>query len=111
MGEQGAEFFPVQRLVVSVFGRNPFHAHVLHDVIVERLIADFLADLDHARNLVGFAFADEVGDGGVENQNFKRRDAALSCPALEQGLRHNAFERLGKRLADFVLLVRRETRQ
>ena len=105
MGQQGAEFLLVQRLVVGVFRRNAFHAHVLHDVVVQRLVAVFFADLDHAGNLVGLAFAHQVGDGGVEDQDFKRRDAAFLVRALEQGLRHDAFQGFGKRLADLVLLV------
>ena len=54
------------------------------------------------------AFADEVGDGGREDQNFQRRHAAFLVDALEQVLGDDALERFGKRIADLVLLLGRE---
>ena len=41
----------------------------------------------------------------LNTENFKRRHAAFLVRALEQRLRHDALQRLGKRLPDFVLLV------
>src|SRR5262249_51171952 len=67
-GEEGPEFFLVEAFIVGLFWRNPFHAQVLHDRIIERLIAELLADLDHARNLVRFPFAHEVGNGRGEDE-------------------------------------------
>ena len=78
---------------------------MFHDVIIHLHVAKFFADLNHALNLVRLAFAHEVGDGGVEDQNFKCGHAAFFVTALEQRLRHDALQRLGQRLADFVLLV------
>ena len=46
--------------------------------------------------------------GGVEDQNFQRGDTALFVDALEKVLRDDAFERFGKRGANFVLLFGRE---
>ena len=55
-----------------------------------------------------FAFADEVRDGRVDDQNFQRGDAARFVDALEKILRDDALERFGERGADLVLLVGRE---
>ncbi len=65
----------------------------------------FLPDLDHARDLVRLAFADEVGDRHVDDQNFQRGDAACFVDALEEVLRDHALERFGKGGADLVLLI------
>ena len=92
MRQKRTEFFPVERFVVGVLRRDAFHPQMFHDMVVQGLVARFLADLDHARNLVRLALAHEVGDGGVENQNFKRGDAAFLVYAFELRLRHDAFE-------------------
>ena len=81
---------------------------MLHDRVVQRLVALLLADLDHAGDLVGLAFADEVRDRHVDDENFQRGDAARLVDAFEKVLRDDAFERFGKRGANLVLLVGRE---
>ena len=94
--------------VVSFLGRNSFHPQMLHDRVIQRLVAVLLADLNHAGNLVGLAFAHEVRDGRGEHENFQRGHAAFFIDALEKILRDDAFERFRKRRADFVLLFGRE---
>ena len=84
MRQQRAEFFLVERLVVGVLGRDALHADVFHDVVVKLLVAEFLADLDHALNLVRLAFAHEIGHGGVEHQHFKRSHAAFLSERLKR---------------------------
>ena len=81
---------------------------VLHDGVVQRLIAFFLADLNHARDLVRFSLAHEIGDGGVDDQDLKGRDASRFVDAFEKILRDDALERLGQGSADLVLLGGRE---
>ena len=83
-------------------------SQMIHDRVVERLVALLLADLDHAGDLVRLAFANEVRDRHVDHQNFKRGDAAGLVDPLEKVLRDDAFERFGQRGADLVLLVGRE---
>ena len=75
----GAEFLFVDRLVVGFFGRNPRVPQMFHDRVVERLVAFFLAHLNHAGDLVGLAFANEVRDRHVDDENFQRGDAARVC--------------------------------
>ena len=87
------------------FGRDALHAEMFHDRVVQRLVARFLADLDHAGNLVRLGFAHKVCDGSVEYEDFQRGHAPLLINAFEQVLRHDAFERFGKCRADLVLLV------
>ena len=55
-----------------------------------------------------FAFADEVRDRHVDDQDLERGDAARLVDALEEVLRDDAFERFGQRRADLVLLAGRE---
>ncbi len=105
MGQKAAEFLFVQRFIVGLLRGDSFHAKVLHNGIVERLISHFFADLNHARNLVRLAFAHQVGDGGGENEDLKRSDTALFVNALEQVLGDDTFEGLGQRCADLVLLL------
>ena len=64
-----------------------------------------LADLDHAGDLVGLAFAHEVGDGRGEDQDFQRGHAALLVNPLEEVLGDDALERFGKGRANLVLLL------
>ena len=68
----------------------------------------FLADLNHAGDLVRLAFANEVRDRRVDHQNFQRGNAARFVDPLEKVLRDDAFERFGERGANLVLLVGRE---
>src|SRR5262245_20536142 len=86
VGEELPEFLFVERLVVRILRRVPLHAQMFHNGIIQRLIAQFLADLDHARDLVRLAFAHEVGDGRREHENLHRSDAALLINAFEQML-------------------------
>ncbi len=108
MRQERTEFFLVERLVVSIFGRDPLHADMLHDMIVQRLVAGLFTNLDHAVDLVGFTFTHQIGDGRVENQNFKRRDASILVIAFKTRSGPRPPQRLGKRLPDFILLVGRE---
>ena len=86
-------------------------AQMFHDGVVERLVALLLADLDHAGNLVGLALAHEVGDGGVEHEDFQGGHAAGFVDAAEEVLGDDALERFGQGRADLVLLAGRETRR
>ena len=81
---------------------------MVHDGIIQRRIAVFLAHLDHAWDLMGFALADEVGHGRVKDQDFQGGQTPLAVDAFKKVLRHDAFERLGQGGADFVLLFRRK---
>ncbi len=81
---------------------------MLHNRIVQRLITDLLADLDHAGNLVRLAFAHEVGDGRSEDEDFQRRDTPFLVDPLEQVLGNNPFEGFGKGRANLVLLLGRK---
>ena len=74
--EELPEFLLINRLVVRFLGRNAGVAQMIHDRVVERLVALLFADLNHARDLVRFGFAHEVGDGHVDHQNFQRGDPA-----------------------------------
>src|SRR6266550_2161042 len=69
MWQESPEFLFVDRLVISLFRRDAFHSHVLENRVVQRLIAELLADLDHAGDLMGLAFAHKIGDGGGKHQN------------------------------------------
>src|SRR5205823_13045242 len=80
-------------------------AQEVHDHVVERLVTLFLADLKHAGDLVRLAFADEVRDGHIDNQNFQSGGAPGPIDAFEKVLRDHALERLGQSGADLVLLV------
>ena len=80
-------------------------SQMVHDRVVERLVALLFADLDHARNLVRLAFADEVRDRRIDDQNLERGDAARLVDALEKVLRDDAFERFRESRANLVLLV------
>src|SRR5947207_14451519 len=77
---------------------------MFHDRVVQRLIAFFLADLNHARDLVRFSFAHKVRDGGVDDQNFERGDATRLVDALEKILRNYDLERFGEGGANLILL-------
>ena len=68
----------------------------------------FLADLDHAGDLVRFSFAHEVRDRRVDHQNFERGNAARLVDSLEKVLRDHALERFRQRRANLVLLIGRE---
>src|SRR3984893_16767833 len=74
--------------------------------VVQRLITFFLADLKHARDLVGFSLAHEVRDGGIHYQNFESGDSSRFVDALEKILRDHALERFGESRPDLVLLRR-----
>ena len=100
------ELLFVEALVVRLFGADPFHSQVLHDRVVQRLIAEFLADLNHAGNLMRLAFAHKVGYGRGEHQNLHRGHAAFLVNAPEQALGHDAFEGFRERGANLVLLLR-----
>src|SRR5256885_6983997 len=92
LGEKLAESFLIDALVVGLFLRNTRVSQVVHDRVVERLIAFFLADLKHARDLVGFPFAHEIRDRGIDHQDLERGDAARFIDALEQVLRDYYLE-------------------
>ena len=81
---------------------------MIHDRVVEGLVALLFSDLNHAGDLVSFGFADEVRDRDVDDQNFERGDPARLVDALEKVLCDHALERFGQGGADLVLLVRRE---
>jgi len=68
VGEERSKFLFIEAFIVGLFGGDALHAHVLHDRVVERLVADLFADLNHTRNLVSFAFAHKVRDGGGEDE-------------------------------------------
>src|SRR5690348_13201601 len=53
--QERTEFLFVEGLVVGFIGRYAFHSQVIHDGVVEWLIAEFLADLDHTGDLVCLA--------------------------------------------------------
>src|ERR1051325_3897225 len=108
MRQKRTEFLLVHGFVVCLFGRDAFHADVFHDGVIQRLIAEFLADLDHAWNLVSLAFAHQVGDGRSEDEDFQGGDAAFFVYALEKILRDDPFEGLGKGGPDFILLLGRK---
>src|SRR5258708_8471656 len=74
----------------TLFPYTTLFRSMFHDGIVERLVAQFLAHLDHAGNLVSFAFAHEVGDGGGEYQNFKRGDPPPFLHAFERPEEHTS---------------------
>ena len=67
---------------------------MIHDGIVEGNVADFLTDLDHAGQLVGFPFADKVRDRCGKYQDFQGGDAAFLVNSLKKVLSHHAFQRL-----------------
>src|SRR5258708_19723250 len=77
---------------------------MLHDRVVQRLIAFFLADLNHARDLVRFSFAHEVRNGGVDDQNLERSNAAWFVDALEQVLGNHTLDRFRHNGPDFIFL-------
>src|ERR1039458_6167310 len=110
MRQESPEFPFVDALFIGFFWRNSFHADVFHDGVVEGLIPDFLADLDHARNLMRLALAHQVGNGRGEDQDFKGRHAALLVDPLEKVLSNDAFESFGERRANLVLLLGWEDR-
>jgi len=75
--QEGAELLLVDCLVVSFLGRNSFHSQVFHDRVIQRLVPHFLADLNHARDLMRLAFAHQVRDCRREHENFQRRHSPL----------------------------------
>ena len=92
VGEKWAEFAFIERLIICFFGGNAFHTQMLHDCVIQRLVAELLADLNHAGNLVGFGFAHEVGNSRGKDQNLKRCDAAFLINSLEKVLCDDAAE-------------------
>ena len=106
--QQRPEFVFVDATGVSVFRADHLLVQKIHDRVVERLHSVFLSDLQHAGNLECLRFADQVGDGRRDDQDFQRRHAALDIDALEQVLRDDAFQRFRERVADLVLLRGRE---
>src|SRR5258708_26671310 len=58
--QEWPEFLFIEAFVVSLLRGNPFHFDVVHDGVVQRLIAQLFAHLNHAGDLMGFAFANEV---------------------------------------------------
>src|ERR1043165_129603 len=102
MGQEGAKLLLIDCFVVSFFGRNAFHSQVLHNRVIQRLIAELLADLNHAGNLMRLAFANEVGNSSREDQNFKGSDAAFLVDTLEQVLSNDSLQSFGERRANFV---------
>src|SRR5881394_3014258 len=105
-GKEVLEFLLVEALVVGLIGCNPLHSQMLHYRVVQRLVSQLFADLNHAGDLMGLAFANEIGDGRGKHQNLHRRHAPLLVNTPEKALGHNAFERFGKGCTDFVLLLR-----
>ena len=53
---------------------------------------EFLADLNHAGNLVCLAFTHEVGHGGGEHENLQRRTTAFLVHAFEKILCDDAAQ-------------------
>src|SRR5258708_24869094 len=51
-----------------------------------------------------FSFAHEIRDGGVDDQNFERSDAARFVDALKKILCNYPLERFGERGANLILL-------
>src|SRR5204863_6113317 len=70
-----------------------------------RLVALLFTHLDHTRDLVRFSFTHEVRDSHVDHENLQGRHSSRRVDALEKVLRDYAFERLGQRGSDLVLLV------
>src|SRR5438105_3069874 len=91
MSQERPEFFLVQRLFVRLLRGNAFHSDMLHDGVVQWLVPHFFADLDHAWNLMRFALAHQVGDGGGEDKNFQSCYSAFLIDALEQVLSDHPF--------------------
>ena len=106
--EELPEFFLIDGLVVRFFRRNAGVAKMIHDRVVERLVALLFADLNHAGDLVRLGFAHEVGDRHVDHQNFQGGDAAWFVDSFEKILRDDALERFRERGANLVLLISRE---
>ena len=83
MGKERAEFFLVEAFLVGLLRRDAPHAQVFQDGVIQRLVANLLANLDHTGNLVSFALAHEIGNGCREHENFERSDAPLLVNSLE----------------------------
>src|SRR5438477_530479 len=81
---------------------------MIHNRVIEGLVAQFFADLDHAGQLMRFAFAHEICDGGGEHEHFQRGDTSFLIDAFEKVLRHDASKRFGQGCANLVLLFGRE---
>ena len=76
------------------------HIHGLHSVS--------LTGLHHSRDLVKFAFPNEVADGCGPNHNFYRRDPTAADSLFQQGLGEDTFERFRELRSNLRLLVRRK---
>jgi len=87
---------------------HPFHFDVFHDGVVQGLVAETLADLDHAGNLVRLGFADEVADGGGDHEDFQGGDASLLVDSFEEVLGDHTAQGFGQAGSDLVLLFGRE---
>ena len=105
---KGRNFFLSIALVVSFLRRNAHLPQMVHDGVVQRLVAFLFADLNHARDLMRLRFAHQVRDRGVDDQDFERGEAARFVDSLEKILCDDAFERFGQRGANLVLLIGRE---
>src|SRR5215467_16356581 len=108
MRQEGPEFLFVDGLVVGFLRRDALHSQMIHDGVIERLVADSLADLDHAGDLVSLAFADKVRDGGSEDQDLESSHTSFFIDALKKILGYYTFECFREGRADFVLLFGRE---
>ena len=71
------------------------------DRVIERLVAEFFADLNHTGNLVRLAFADVRRDGRVADEDLQCRRAA-GRDLLAQSLRDDALERARQHGADRI---------
>jgi len=69
---------------------------MLHDRVIERYVALFLPDLDHARDLMRFRFADKIRDGYVYDEDLERGKPAWFIDAFKQVLRDHDFERASR---------------
>ena len=72
-------------------------AQVLHDRVIERLIAFLLAHLNHTGDLVRFGFPNEVGNCHIDDQNFERCNTAGAVDSFKKILCDYALERFRQR--------------
>src|SRR5439155_12148266 len=72
--------------------------------VIQSLHTVFFADLQHAWDLEGFCFANQVRNGGCHNKDLECCNPTLNVHALKKVLGDDTLQCLRQRIANLVLL-------
>ena len=83
---------------------------MFHDRIVKRRVAHFLADLNHAGNLMCLAFAHQIRNGGGEDKDLQRGKKMGNTPLDDSIMEHLRMKRISAEEAYDKCLDKRKFR-